>query len=183
MFKKTIKYFDFNDVEHEEEFYFHMSKADLIEMAADGDLYQKLQRIIATKDNRAIFQEFKNLVRMGAGVRSADGKTFDKSPEAKAKLMDSAAFDELVLELCTNEDAAADFVKNLMPEKMLKETQQRLGLENAKPNVIDVRNPFGDPTEHEDPRPLWMRENRNPTQEELRGMSADELRLAFQHRK
>lgn len=179
MFKKTIKYFDFNDKEQEEEFYFHMSKADLIELAADGDFHQKLQRIIATKDNRAIFREFKDLVRMGAGVRSDDGKTFDKSPEAKAKLMDSAAFDELVLELCTDENAATEFVKNLIPEKMMQETKQRLGIKDKNE---ETPSPFGQPTEHEDPRPTWMKEDRNPTQKELMDMSPEELRLAFQRR-
>lgn len=178
MFKKTIKYFDFNGEQQEQDFYFHLSKADLIELAADGNLREKLERIIATKDNRAIFQEFKSLVRMGAGIRSDDGQRFDKSPEAKAQLMDSPAFDELVLELCTNQHAAADFVKNLIPEKMMKETRDRLGIKDSDQQAPD---PFKVPAE-DDERPAWLKENRNPTQQELMGMSREEMQLAFQQR-
>ena len=40
MYKKTIKYVDFNGVEREEDFYFHMTKAEAIkaEMSEKGGL-------------------------------------------------------------------------------------------------------------------------------------------------
>lgn len=179
MFKKTIKYEDFNGVDREEDFYFHLSKAELIEMAAGGDLQERLERIIATKDNRSIFDEFRRLLRLAAGVRSADGKTFDKSPEAKARLMDSPAFDELVLELCMSANAAMEFVQNLLPEKMQKELREKIGtVDNTQSE--DGRNVMGN-VDKNNPRPQWLKENRKPTDMELREMSTEELQLAFRH--
>lgn len=178
MFKKTIKYEDFNGEQQEEDFYFHMSKAELIEMAADGDIQKRLQRIIESKDNRKIFDEFKALLANAVGLRSEDGRTFRKDDYARAQLMESPAFDELVLELCTDAKAATEFVTNLIPQKMQKELQDRLGItDNTKSE--DGRDVFNAGPTEQDPRPAWEREDRDPTPAELQGMNKDELQRAF----
>lgn len=178
MFKKVITYFDYDGNKQTETFYFHMSKTDLIEMAAGGDLQERLERIIGTKDNQAIFRQFKDLVRMAAGRRMPGGKIFDKSPEAKAELMDSPAFDELVLELCTSPTAASEFVKNLIPEQMQKELQERLSIAEE----TDDKDPFVTVEGNKDERPAWEREDRDPTEDEVVRMPSAELQRAFKRR-
>lgn len=178
MFKKVITYFDYDGNKQTETFYFHMSKSDVIEMAAGGDLQERLERIIGTNDNQAIFRQFKDLVRMAAGRRMPGGQTFDRSPEAKAALMDSPAFDELVLELCTDANAATDFVKNLIPEQMQKELRERLGTAEEK----DGKDPFVTVEGNKDERPAWEREDRDPTEAEVTSMSSAELQRAFKRR-
>lgn len=167
MFKKTIKYVNFNGDEVEKDFYFHISKAELIEMGVDNSMKERIARIVASNDGPKILEEFKAIIKMSVGVRSEDGETFDKSPEAQTKLMSSPAYDELLVELATNATAATEFIKNLLPEKMQKELMKQLG----------ASDPF---VEQEDVRPAWEREHRNPTDVELRNMSPEELRRAFQ---
>lgn len=179
MFKKSITFEDLNGESQTQDFYFHMSKAELLALAADGNaMMTRIERMTKTSDSKAILGEFRDLIAMACGIRSEDGARFVKTPDAQSILMDSPAFDELLMELCTDADAAADFVRQLVPEKMQKEMQDRL--KNVK--TSDVPDPFAQPA-NDDPRPVWMKEERNPTQQELRDMSADELRLAFQHRK
>jgi hypothetical protein len=181
VFKKVIKFEDFNGNEQTQEFYFHLSKAELLAMAADGNaMMARIQRIIDSKDGRAILNEFRELIKEAAGVRSEDGSRFIKTPEAKSVLMDSPAFDELLMELATDAEASAKFVRQLIPQKMQDEMHKKLreGAPNQQPT------PGPDPfAETEDPRPAWMKEHRNPTQQELMNMGLDEMRLAFQHRK
>jgi hypothetical protein len=183
MFKKTIRFTDFNGDEVEEDFYFHLSKAELLQMAADGNaMKNRLARIIARGDGKAILGEFRDLIQMSVGVRSEDGKRFIKDRDAKSRLLDSPAFDELLMELATDADASVVFVQELIPEKMQKEMTKHLEAQK----VGEAPSPFGeDPlkVEENDERPAWLRENRNPTPQELQNMSKQELQLAFQHRK
>jgi hypothetical protein len=187
MFKKTITYEDLNGNKQTEDFYFHMSKAELLEMFAEGDVMMaRIKRIIGAKNGKAILHEFRLIVDGSCGMRSEDGARFIKTPEAKSVLLDSPAYDELLMELCTDAGASAEFVNKLIPEKMQKEMQAQLQNLNKDDATVD---PFRDTgviksgNIVEDARPLWMREERNPTQQELLGMGQDELLLAFKFRK
>lgn len=180
MFKKTITFKNFNDEEVTQDFYFHLSKAELLAMAADGNaMVERINRIIATKDGHAILKEFRELIKEAAGIRSEDGSRFIKTDEAKSELMDSPAFDELLMELATNADASAAFVRQLIPEKMQKEMQEQLAKQTFTAEAPDPFKSY-EPT---DLRPTWLKEDRNPTDQELKSMSKEELMLAFQHRK
>ena len=52
MLKKTIEYTDFNGVKRKEDFYFNLSKAELMEMelGVTGGMKQLLERIIQADD-------------------------------------------------------------------------------------------------------------------------------------
>lgn len=188
MFKKTITFEDFNGEKVSKDFYFHMSKAELLAMAADGDvMVERIKRIIASKDGAAIIKEFRELIEDSVGMRSEDGERFIKDPVAVSNLVDSPAFDELLMELCTDAKASAEFVRQLVPEKMQKEMQEALKNQTViKPEdelILrkdgSVPDPFG---EKEDTRPLYQRENREPTNAELLKMSRDEISAAFRWR-
>lgn len=178
MFKKTITFKDFNDVQQSQDFYFHISKAELLEMAADNNVMMaRIQRIIDANDGKAILNELRELIRMACGIRSADGMRFLKTPEAQSVLMDSPAFDELLMELATDAEASIAFVQMLIPEQMQKDMAKQMAKrDNSEKSQVD---PF---KETEDTRPDWMREHRNPRSDELRTMSREELMTAFQNR-
>ena len=56
MLKETIKYTDYNGVEREEDFYFNLTEAELVDMDMDENngLAEKLQKIIDSKDIKQI---------------------------------------------------------------------------------------------------------------------------------
>lgn len=172
MFSKTIEYEDFNGKKTAKVFYFHLSKAELIEMGV-SDMQSRIQRILESEDGAAILHEFRELIRMSVGVRSEDGQEFIKDESARAQLFNSPAYDELLMELATDAKASTEFIKNLLPEKMQKELVEQLKKQG------DAPDPFA---EKEDARPAYQREHRHPTNAEMLAMTKEELAEAFRWR-
>lgn len=119
MIKKTITYKDvFTDAEISEDFYFHLSKADLIEMEVShpgGSLHDHLRKVIDTKNGRAILDVFKDIILKAYGQRSEDGRSFRKSKEAAEDFLHSEAYSNLLMEICTDAQAATEFITGIMP--------------------------------------------------------------------
>lgn len=126
MLKKTITYETFDGEEVTEDFYFHLSKADLVEleMSKKGGLEEWLKRVIASQDGKAIMEEFKNLIMMSVGERSEDGKRFRKDVQLRHNFRDSPAYDVLFMELITNADKAAEFVNGIIPRNLEQQMAQ-----------------------------------------------------------
>jgi hypothetical protein len=117
MLKKTIVYEDFNGTTVTEDHYFHLTKADLVEMEMShkGGLHQHLQKIVDSEDGKAIIMEFKMLILGAYGKKSEDGRRFIKTQELRDEFASSEAYSTLFLELCTNAEAAAEFVNGIVP--------------------------------------------------------------------
>ena len=130
MLKKTIKYTDYNGVKRSEDFYFNLSKAEIAEMelGTTGGFADMLQRIIDTQDMPQIVKMFKELILKSYGVKSADGKCFIKIDDNGVPLSrafsQTEAYSELYMELGTDADAAAKFVKGILPADMVTEEVQ-----------------------------------------------------------
>ena len=118
MLKKTITYTDYNGVERTEDFYFNLTKAEIMEMqlSTTGGLDEMIQRIIATQDVPAIAKIFKDLVLRAYGQKSPDGRRFIKTEELTAEFSQTEAYSELYMSLATDSDAAAAFVNGIVPK-------------------------------------------------------------------
>lgn len=118
MLKKTITYTDFNGMERSEDFYFNLTKAEVMEMEMStvGGLSEMIQRIIAAQDTPSIIKVFKDLVLKSYGEKSADGKRFIKTPEIAEAFSQTEAYSVLFMELATDADAAAAFVNGIIPK-------------------------------------------------------------------
>lgn len=117
MLKETIKYMDYNGVERTEDFWFHLSKAELMEweMGTTGGLTEMIKRIVDAQDAPAIIKIFKELVLKAYGQKSPDGKRFIKSEELATEFSQTEAYSQLFMELATDADKAAAFVNGIMP--------------------------------------------------------------------
>ena len=117
MVKKTTVYIDYNGVERKEDHYFNFNKAEILEMemSTEGGLAEKIQKIIDSKEQVEIIKLFKDLVLKSYGVKSDDGKRFIKSPELTKAFTETEAYSEIFMELATSADAAAAFVKGIIP--------------------------------------------------------------------
>lgn len=122
MLKKTITYQDYNGVERTEDFYFNLSKAEIMEMemGTTGGLSEMLQRIVASQDVPAIIKIFKDLVLKAYGVKSPDGKRFIKSEELSTEFSQTEAYSQLFMELATNAEAGSKFVNGIVPSDVSK---------------------------------------------------------------
>lgn len=118
MIKKPITYTDFNGVERTEDFYFHMSKAELfkLEVTAEGNsLHEYLQKVVAANSGKKIMEVFELILESAYGVRSEDGKRFMKSEEIFKDFKETNAYSEFFFELVTDAEKAAEFISGLIP--------------------------------------------------------------------
>ena len=133
MIKKTVTYTDYNGIERTENFYFNLSKAEVMEMelSTTGGLAEMIQRIVAAKDAPAIIKIFKDLVLKAYGEKSPDGKRFMKVDANGAPLYiafsQTEAYSQLFMELATDADAAAAFVNGIIPADMAKQISAQGG--------------------------------------------------------
>ena len=117
MLKKTITYTDYNDVERTEDFYFNLTKAEIMEMemSTSGGLGEMINKIVAAQDAPSIIKIFKDLVLKAYGQKSPDGRRFIKSEELRREFEQTEAYSQLFMELATDADAAAKFVNGIVP--------------------------------------------------------------------
>lgn len=126
MLKRDITYEDFNGDTVTEVFYFNLTKSELIELQVsyDGGLEAVIQRIVKAEDLRALVSEFKKLILLSYGERTADGKRFVKNDDVREAFSQTAAYDKLFVELSTDDEAAVKFVEGIMPFDMVQEAKK-----------------------------------------------------------
>jgi hypothetical protein len=126
MLKKTITYVDFNGKTVTEDYYFNLTKAEVAEMEVNastldsegklsGGMQAMLNDVVSSGSGARIIAVFKEIIKKSIGVKSEDGRFFNKSPHVFEEFEMSAAFSEFFIELLSDPDAAADFVKGIMP--------------------------------------------------------------------
>lgn len=117
MLKKTITYIDYDGNERTEDFYFNLSKAEIMEMelSMPGGMAQMLNKIVAAQDGEKIIKTFKEIILKAYGEKSPDGKRFIKSEELSTAFSQTEAFSKLFVELATNAEEAAKFVNGIIP--------------------------------------------------------------------
>lgn len=123
MLKKTITYTDYNGAERTEDFYFNLSKAEIteMEMGVKGGLTETITRIVAAQDSPAIIKIFKDLILKAYGVKSPDGKRFEKSEELSTEFAQTEAYSNLFMELAFDANKAAEFINGIVPADLAKE--------------------------------------------------------------
>ncbi len=122
MLKKRITYTDYNGVERTEDFYFNLSKAEIIEMqsSVEGGLSEMLKKIIDAKDTPTLVRVFKDLILKAYGEKSEDGRRFIKSKEISEAFSQTEAYSILYTELATDDQAAAAFANGIIPKDVAK---------------------------------------------------------------
>lgn len=120
MIKKTVTFTDYNGVERTEDFYFNLTKAEVMEMemSTTGGLAETIQKIVAAQDAPAIIKIFKELVLRAYGEKSPDGRRFIKSEDIATAFSQTEAYSQIFMELATDADAAAKFVNGIIPADM-----------------------------------------------------------------
>lgn len=128
MIKKTITYTDYNGVERTEDFYFNLTKAELIDWqySVDGGLYEILDKITKSADAAKIIDYFKEILLRSYGEKSDDGKRFIKSPELSTAFSQTEAYNMLYMELFSDADVASDFIKGILPSDFGEDFQKEL---------------------------------------------------------
>lgn len=139
MLKKSITYVDYNGEKQTDECYFNLSKAELLElgMSEQGGFDNYIRTLIAEKDNKKIYEMFKNIVLMSYGRKSADGRTFIKKKMVDGQMIylkdefeQTEAFTELMMELVSGgDDAMSKFINALIPKEIAEQAAKQIAAE------------------------------------------------------
>lgn len=118
MIKKTIKYVDFKGNEREEDFYFNLSKPELMEMelTTKGGMSDYLEKIVKAQTKEELIKWFKLIILKAYGEKSEDGRRFIKSEELSTAFSQTGAYEKLYMELVTDEQKASEFINAIVPE-------------------------------------------------------------------
>lgn len=177
MHSRTIKFDDLDGNPVEEEFWFHLSKGELVELnlgVKGGSLEALIKEIVADEDGEKIIANFKKIIRMSVGRRDPNNRRFIKNEDLTENFMQSDAYSELFLLLVQDAKAAAEFIALTVPAN-LSDKIPVAGENNTAPvqpevvaetlPVKQVRTALGIPTE--------------PADIDLSNMSREELQEAF----
>lgn len=133
MFKKEITFKDYNGEEKTKDFWFHLKKTEILEIAAELPDY--VTDNIIDEDGNAVEQDIgheiyealgksgvmkfiKSIILKSYGVRSRDGKTFEKSDELTYKFSQTLAFEKLYYDMITKDDVFVEFVNAVIPNNI-----------------------------------------------------------------
>lgn len=127
MLVKTIEFEDYNGNKLTEDHYFNLNKAEIIKwVTTDGDytLDKKLARLFKAGNGKEVMSTFDDLIRASYGIKSLDGKRFEKSEEILRSFVETEAYSVLFTELVTDAKKAADFIKGIIPKDMAAEIEK-----------------------------------------------------------
>jgi hypothetical protein len=173
MLKKSITYKDLDNETVTEDFYFHLSKAEIAELEVDapGGSFQKMfEDIIARNDKSMILKTFKLVLHKAYGIREeGNNRRFRKSDEISEEFLQTDAYSELFTELMTNPESAAQFILAVIPE-IPAAAEARA----AKILDVEVTKPFVPPASGVVANPDPVTPDKKML--ELNNMSAEDLR-------
>lgn len=127
MLCKTIEYTDFDGNRRTEDFYFNLTKAEILEWLSTTSEYtlDKVLENMAKKMNvKGIMEATRELIYRAYGEKSLDGRRFVKTPEVKANFMETNAYSVLFMELATDGKAAADFFNAIIPKDLAEDVNK-----------------------------------------------------------
>lgn len=126
MFKYTDTYTDFFGVDRTEDFFFNLTRSELLNMdiAQQGKFIDNLQTIMNSGNGEKIVSTFKKLLEASYGEISEDGRRFVKVRDGHRVFEDfeqTPAFDKIYMKLATDADFAGDFVVGIMDKDIQAE--------------------------------------------------------------
>lgn len=177
MIKQTITYKDFTGASNTEDFYFHLDKADLLEMQAErkGGMKEYMQDIINSDDKLEILRIFRMFIMKSVGRLSEDGRRLKRDQDVRDEFEQTSAYQEFLFFLANNGAEAARFLDNLMPEDLMTQVREELG------ETADLMLPPDTSTNDAELReqPEVVKEWHDYSREELLEMPAEQFNPMF----
>lgn len=171
MFTRTITYRKLNGDQVTKDFYFNLSVDEAIEEELEygkEGLEGHLKKVLEANDGKELYRIFKRLILKSYGERHEDGERFVKSDELSEAFTQTDAFSVFIMDLTVDTKLATDFFNGIIPTEAIR-------------RIEEVREKEGLPSARSD-EPAWIKENRDPTDQELRTMSKDQMAFAMRRK-
>lgn len=128
MYKKTIKYVDYDGNERTEDFYFNLTETEITEWeySEPGGMTAFIEKVVNTNEYTKMIPLWKKIILMSYGEKSPDGRRFIKSDELSTAFSQTEAFNVMFMEFAQNAEAATDFVNAVLPKSISEKEAQSL---------------------------------------------------------
>lgn len=129
MLKKTIEYVDYEGQNRKEDFYFNLTKAEvlmLLTTSGDYTLDKYLAKLTRERNGKEIMKFFSDLIGSAYGEKSVDGRRFIKTEEVKRNFLETEAYSVLFMEVVTDAEKAAAFVNGIIPKELADEVNKAI---------------------------------------------------------
>lgn len=124
MFRQNIKYTDFNGIERDEEFHFHLSLPEVTRIEARvGSIGEHTKQLSEEGDLNNLLTFLEGIILDSYGRKTSDGKSFLKSRALRDEFEHSQAYAELFEMLITNPDMARKFGEGIADSGKAKKNQ------------------------------------------------------------
>lgn len=132
MYKKTIKYVDYDGNERTEDFYFNLTETELTEYqySEPGGMLALIEKVVNTNEYTKLIPLWKKIILMAYGEKSPDGRRFIKSEELSTAFSQTEAYNVMFMEFAQNAEAASEFVNAVLPKSINEKEAQTLTVLN-----------------------------------------------------
>src|SRR6185503_9334522 len=122
MLKQTLTYEDFDENQVTEDLYFNISRIVVVENAEElTRRWKEIEAMLKGDEKRELNNHevtmliniVKYMMELSYGVKSADGRVFDQSPELWNRFTHMAAFDAFLLGLFEDTNKATSFIAGI----------------------------------------------------------------------
>jgi hypothetical protein len=130
MFKTTVKYKDYADIDQEEILRFNIDEDEMLDLIAEDVAFNPafLSVVAADQDPQSMYRVIRKLILHSYGELSEDGKKFRKSPEIMNDFAHSAAYKALLHQFF-GEDSdpkfTQEFILGIFPSKIVDELKKQ----------------------------------------------------------
>lgn len=133
MLKKTIIFDNLDGEKVTEDFYFNITKAEVMEMeiAQKGGLSSHLDEVIKSENNLEIMRIFKEILKASIGYRSENGNRFIKNEEIWLNFYQSEAYSEFLMEFFTDPKSIAVFIEAVLPKDIQEFAEKAVAAQAA----------------------------------------------------
>lgn len=116
MIKHTVTYTDFNGDDVTEDLYFHLSVPEIAKLEAKfgKELVTYAKELAKKEDANGMLAFLEDMVLGAYGVKSKDGRSFQKDPELRKEFEHSQAYAELFTQLILDQEFGQKFGEGLV---------------------------------------------------------------------
>lgn len=139
MFAKTVTYEDFNGEKRTETYMFNLTKSELMMwITTEGEytLDKVLERLVEKRNGRQIMETVEDLLHRSYGVKSLDGRKFEKSEEIWKDFFHTEAYSQIFMELVTDQVKTAEFVNGVVSKELAEAVAKEI--EKGKGNILPI---------------------------------------------
>lgn len=132
MITRTVTYTDYDGNQRKEKIYFHLSEFEATEIAlempdgvveevTEGDVTTTATHLVEKLGPKGVIDFIKKIVLKSYGVKTTDGRRFEKSEKLSKEFSETPMFSALMIELMRDDNAASEFINGVIPPELAKE--------------------------------------------------------------